>query len=126
MKRSIPRIVLALALLATGAAALGYSMFLRTVPVTGTVMVEKEEIILERPPAWSNGPDGPGGRRPNMPAPPPVPKKVKTSVPQEQEQRHGESKIIRDVTVGGIARTDDGRLKFTYGPGEEGPALCPT
>lgn len=115
-------------LLAAGAAALVYGACFRTLPVVATVMVEKEEIILERPPsppAW-DGPSGPGGRRPNMPAPPPRPKKVKTSKPQDEEQLHAERKVTRDVTVGGIARLQDGRLKFTYGPGESGPALCPT
>lgn len=114
-------------LLAAGAAALAYGAVFRTLPVVATVMVEKEEIILERPPAprW-DGPSTPGGPRQNMPAPPPRPKKVKTSKPQEQEQFHPERKVTRDVTVGGIARFQDGRLKFTYGPGESGPALCPT
>jgi hypothetical protein len=88
-------------------------------------MVDKVEIILERPPALWDGPSGPGGR-PSLPPPPPRPKKIKTSVPEDQEQHYREPKVIRDVTVGGIARLTDGRLKLTYGPGDRGPALCPT
>jgi hypothetical protein len=126
MTRSTFKILLPLLLLAAGAAALVYGTAVRALPVWATVMVEKEEIILERPPVPIYRTDGPGDRRPPMPGPPPRPKKVKTSKPEEQEQRHGESKLIRDITVGGIERLADGRLKFTYGPGEDGPALCPT
>lgn len=123
MFRSAFRLVLPVLLLAAGAASLVYGATRRSVPVLATVMVEKEEIILERPPMpVYRGP----GNRPPMPAPPPRPKKVKTSKPEEQEQRHGEPKLIRDITVGGLQRLADGRIKFTYGPGEDGPALCPT
>lgn len=112
-------------LLAAGTVLLVYGTGMRSVPVWAVVMVEKEEIVLERVPApmW-DGPPGPGGRRP--PAPPPRPKRVKVEVAEDQEQRHGEPKLIRDVTIGGLARLQDGRLQFTSGPGEEGPALCPT
>ncbi len=113
-------------LLAAGVAALVYGTGLRTVPVLATVMVEKEEIILEKPPVPIYRTPGPGDHRPPMPLPPPRPKKVKVSKPEDQEQRHGEPKLIHDVTVGGLERLADGRLKFTYGPGEDGPALCPT
>jgi hypothetical protein len=35
-----------------------------------------------------------------------------------------ETQLIREVTVGGLARTDSGTLILTYS--EEGPSLCPT
>ncbi len=93
---------------------------------TTTVLVE-EEIAPpppppEPPPFWGgpprNGFPGPPflSRRP--PAPPPVPQKVLVKF-VDPEQR-----LIRDVTIGGLARMDDGRIKRTYSG--EGPALCPT
>lgn len=125
MLRRIGRILFSVLLVAAGAVGLVYGLAYRSLPVWATAMVEKTEIVLERP-SLPMGPSGPGGRGPSMPLPPPRPKKVTTSVPQDQEQSHRETKVVRDVTVGGIARLADGRLKFTYGPGESGPALCPT
>jgi hypothetical protein len=127
MRLPIVKIAISMLLLAAGTGLLVYGTGSRRVPVWAVVMVEKEEMILERVPApmW-DGPAGPGGRRPNLPPPPPRPKRVKVEVAEEQEQRCSEPKVIRDVTIGGIARLEDGRLQFTYGPGEDGPALCPT
>jgi hypothetical protein len=127
MGRRAKKIGISMLLLAAGTGLLVYGTGMRSVLVWAVVMVEKEEMILERVPApmWDD-PGGPGGRRPHIPPPPPRPRRVKVEVAEDQEQRHAEPKIVRDVTVGGIARLEDGRLKFTYGPGEDGPALCPT
>jgi hypothetical protein len=115
-----------LVLLGLAAGALVYGAGLRSLPVVAEVKVEKETVILEAPPKDLFGPPGPGGRRPNIPLPPPRPKKVKVTETQEQVRDAGELSITRDVTVGGITRLPDGRLRLTYRAGEEGPALCPT
>jgi|GEM_PF-1605090 len=123
--RSVARILIPFILLVAGVAALIYAATARSLPVLAEVMVEKEQIILERPPeALWRGPSGRGGRP--MPPPPPRPRKVKVEVVEEQEQQFIEPRVIREVTVGGIARLENGRLKLTYGPGKSGPALCPT
>lgn len=124
--RSVHTVLLPVLLLAAGAGALVYGHASREVPVWTIEMVEKEEIILERPPApmW-DGPSGPGGRR-SLPPPPPRPKKVTVTVEEDREVPYREPRLTREVTVGGIARLEDGRLKLTYGPGDRGPALCPT
>ncbi|MBI4581995.1 MAG: hypothetical protein HY718_20015 [Planctomycetes bacterium] len=127
MSRSLRRILPPVTLLVAGACALIYGASARTVPVVAEVMVEKEVIVLDPPPRdWPGSRGGPGGRGPILPPPPPRPRRVKQQVAEEQVQVTPEPKVTRDVTVGGITRLQDGRIKLTYRPGEDGPALCPT
>jgi len=52
-----------------------------------------------------------------------------TSVPAPETERviHSETEpaVIREVTIGGVARQDSGEIKRTYS-GETVPSLCPT
>jgi len=107
-------------LLLGGLGSLVYGVRFRFLPVERTVEVEREVIEMVAPPKelFSN--------RPDMPMPPLQRRKVKKKVQELQEVDEPESRIIREVTVGGIARRDDGTLFLTYGPDEAGPALCPT
>lgn len=126
MTRRLPRILLPVLLLVAGVCALVYGAGVRSVPILAEVMVEKEETIYERPSVPWQGNRGPGQPGPMLPPPPPRPRKVKKQVAQEQIQATGEPRIIREVTVGGLARLQDGRIRLTYRAGEDGPALCPT
>jgi hypothetical protein len=58
--------------------------------------------------------------------PPPRPKKVTVTETETTVRNEPERRVVREVTVGGIERLEDGRLQLTYGPGKAGPALCPT
>lgn len=120
MNHRVLRILLPVCVLLAGLAAIVHGTSRRLVPVHAEVMVEKEEVILERPTTPWHAPGQPG------PALPPRPKRVTRQVPQEQILSTGEPRIIRDVTVGGLTRLKDGTIRLTYRAGEDGPALCPT
>ena len=37
-----------------------------------------------------------------------------------------EAQLIKEITVGGVARDESGKIKKTYGPGEKPAQACPT
>jgi hypothetical protein len=113
-----PRVALSAIVALAGLALLTYGMAVHSAPV----LVEQEvtpplEPAVEPPPD-PGLPASPFFAQPPPPAPPPVPKKVLVALPQP------ESRLLRDATVGGLTRLDDGRIKRTYSG--DGPALCPT
>ena len=71
---------------------------------------------------------GPGGGPPSVFAPPPdanqEPKITKEIIVNETNELEGI--VIKEVTVGGLARTDSGELKRAYLFGEKPDSLCPT
>lgn len=126
IKRAAPPVLLAI--LGIGLLIAGSR---RGIPVLADEAVEVEKLMAPpRPPEPPfRGPPGPGGAGPRPPfmAPPPPPmERVLVTEIQTREQHKPESQVLRDVTVGGIERLADGRLKMTYKLGEKGPALCPT
>lgn len=127
MKRSVRRILLPMILLVAGGSTLIHGVVFRTLPVWADEMVSKEKTILEAPPKelYRPRPFGRGGGM-ELPPPPPRPRKVKVQEPEPRLGRQAEYRVMREVSVGGIARAKDGNLQLTYGPGKAGPALCPT
>jgi hypothetical protein len=117
-----PRVILSVLIALAGLALFAYGM-----AAHNTVVLVTKEIVLPAPPppppsVWG-GRSGPGGLSspffsPPPPPPPPAPQKVLVSFIQPERW------LVRDVTVGGLARRDDGRIERTYSG--KGPALCPT
>jgi len=102
-----------LALMLGGAALLLYGYgYSRT-----TVLIEEERTE----PAPGRGP-GLGGFNLPFLSPPPAPPRIRKVLVAATTP---ETRVVRDVTVGGLVRIGPGRLKRTY-IGEAGPALCPT
>jgi len=111
-----------LALMLGGAALLLYGYgYSRT-----TVLIEEERTEPAPPgpqlrPAPGRGP-GLGGFNLPFLSPPPAPPRIRKVLVAATTP---ETRVVRDVTVGGLVRIGPGRLKRTY-IGEAGPALCPT
>ncbi|MBN2023126.1 MAG: hypothetical protein JW809_10065 [Pirellulales bacterium] len=142
MRRILQRGLLPVVLLAVGIASLAYGVGYHRREVLEEQEIEIDvmppEMPPDVPPEDMGGPPGadefggpPGFGEPSdfgppgafgPPALPPELRKIKQIILvgiQEPEMR-----LVRDVTVGGLARLESGELKRTY-TGEP-PSLCPT
>jgi hypothetical protein len=144
----ILRAIVPLMLLVAGIVSAIYGVKHHTVEV---VQEHEEEISIPIPTPFAPGPPGPDGQpfgegppgpggepfaegqppggEPPMDGPPPFwqpppmfAKMIKKTIVTTDEP---EPKIIREVSVGGVALAESGEIKRTYS-GDEGPALCPT
>jgi hypothetical protein len=118
MESTARRVILPAILIVAGLAILVYGAGFRAVPV----LVEQEEKAFERspmPPSFMEEPSGPGAP-PRFFEPPPPPPARKILVAEVDP----EWRLIRDVTIGGLARLPSNEIRRTYSG--EGPALCPT
>ncbi len=52
-----------------------------------------------------------------------APKDVKSS--DTKQLKLAEPAVVKDITIGGLVRLDNGQIKRTYAAGQA-PALCPT
>ena len=117
------RIVPPIILVSGGTILFAGGWALHSVPVLiETEVTEPPRPQVPQPTSPLFGPrPWPGARPPRTMQParlPPQKYKVLISV-DEPERR-----LVKDVTVGGLSREDDGRIRRTYSG--EGPALCPT
>ncbi len=135
----ILRVILPGLLIAGGIASVIYGAKYRSVPV---VEEREEEISIAPPTPWGpppmddeepgmGGPPGfgpPGFGPPGFEPPPPFmlppPHLVKVKKTIFITQDESEPNIIREVTVGGVAFLEPGKLKRTYSG--QAPSLCPT
>jgi hypothetical protein len=78
------------------------------------------------PPARGAPQGNPGNPLENAPGPPDFPGVRFEKVTEKYFEAHEEPEraIVRDVTVGGVARLADGQLRRTYSG--KGPSLCPS
>jgi hypothetical protein len=152
MWSTVQRAVVPLVLLAAGIVSAVYGAKHHVIPVD---QEHEEEVSIPIPTPFGPGPGGPeeqafpGG--PPEPGAPPFsegqppgaepPGEPPTDGPPPLWQPPGmsikvikkvivttdepEPKIVREVSVGGVARVESGEIKRTYS-GNEGPALCPT
>jgi hypothetical protein len=143
----IVRAIVPLGLVAVGIALVIYGATRHTVAVS---QEHEEEMSIPIPTPFAPGPpgreggmfpagpptfDGPpeaGGAGPGGPPtdmspepwqPPQMSVKVIKKVIETTDEP--ESKVIREVSVGGLALSGSGEIMRTYS-GDEGPALCPT
>jgi hypothetical protein len=113
----IPRAILSGLIAVAGLSLLAYGLAAHTMPV----LVEQE--ITPPPqaePEPTREPDVPASPFFAQPPPPTPPEPEKVLVAISQPER----RLIRDVTVGGLTRLNNGQIKRTYSG--DGPALCPT
>ena len=147
MRSILFRAIVPLALVAAGIASLIYGATRHTIAVS---QEREEEVSIPIPMPFAPGPPGregepfppgppmpggppdaegpgPDGPRGDMPPdawqPPQMFAKVTKKIIETTDEP--ESKVIREVSVGGLALNGSGEIMRTYS-GDEGPALCPT
>ncbi len=119
MKRIDRSLWVVLPLILVGVGQILYGVAFHTQPV----IVEEESKSAPPPPVMVLPP----GDNPDESAPPPEMREPPASPVAEKDFNTldlAEPDLIRDVTVGGVARLDSGELKRTY-MGRP-PSLCPT
>jgi hypothetical protein len=141
------RAIVPLALLGAGIASLFYGSTRHTVAVS---QEHEEEVSIPIPAPFGPGPPGregepfpggppipggppdadgpgPGGPPNDMPPQPWQPPQMSVKVIKKviETTDEPESKVLREVSVGGLTLAASGEIFRTYS-GDEGPALCPT
>ncbi len=123
---------LPLVLMAAGAACLVYGFALHTVtvqpetePAEGDPSDVPPEILPDEAPIFS--PDVLFGEAPAevTPLQTPEPAEADAATPS-QALTLSESRVAREVTIGGLVRLPSGEIVRTYGPDEPAPSYCPT
>lgn len=124
------RIVLPAVLVLAGAAGLVYGFAWHTLAVEPKPEPPKAEeappppgvppeVLPEEEPIFS--PDVLFGAGPAD-----VPDLTVEPEPLPQPSRFPESRVVKEVTIGGLERLPSGAIALTYGPNEKAPTACPT
>lgn len=128
MRLIFQRAVLPILLMASGVASLVYGLGYHRTAVVDQQEVEEKVTIPSQfgpPPGFPGGPPTAGGPEVGgMPpfAPPPIVQIVKRIERTTKEEP--ESRLVFEVSIGGLARLDTGELKRTYAG--KAPSLCPS